>query len=698
MTETLAIDHRRGAHAPKPALPVAVATTGASLLAGGALVMNDIPWQGAAACVLPPVAIIGFTRWRATKRRQLREDLIEGVTALAGAVVNVKCSAWARGEYLDPLPRRIEIRYTAGARDWDAAWIKNLLDTVEARVGREYKIERHQTQREKIFLVPLTATAEQDPDDSERAGLSRKADALVSELLGTEANAEYSWSNSDALSEIEVDFPDEIAIKLVSRMKRQSIERVVTGMLPGRWRSFWDLENSTATFQLRPEFPAAVPHPKIEVTDENRYRIPNAITEDGDIVFWDLRSTDPHGLTTGRTGTGKTVVLQGTGMEFTGRGWAVWVADPKRVEFLGIRKWPNVQVVATTVEEQMAMIWDAWELMEHRYRLIEHHGADEDEFEPLLVIVDEATELYSSINAWWAANKHKGAPSRCPIYEKIGSLARLARKGRIHLRFGMQRPDAKVLEGEVRDNLGDRFSAGRLSPQGALMVWDAAFVGVSVPRGIPGRGTGTDADGQPVEAQAYWTPDPRKVARSRKASDVEILAGLYPSSTTHKRFTYEIEDEDSTTWLDESGKPTLYTPWDAVKQARRVPSPDADKHFTLEEILDDLTPPGGAAAAEQETPSAPAPREDRHLRLLREDDDAAADDYGIAQTVCADRLRPGDLVNVGDDWVVVEEAVADLEEDGTISIAWRSDDDDAGELAIGADEMLEVRRMSEEED
>lgn len=695
MTQAPAIDRRR-AGSSRPPLPLGTLGAGATLLAGGAMMMNDVPLVGAAACVAPPLAVVGFTQWRATKRRQLRSDLVEGLIPLTGPGVDVRCSRWVKREYIHPRPKRIEIRYAAGSRDWDPKWMQQLTATVEARVGIDYKVEKHQSSRKRVHLVPETS-AKELADDSPRAALAHKADVVIRELLGKESSATYSWGEDDSLSSIQVEFPNEIAVKLVSRMKRQSVERVVTGTLPGRWRSSWDIENSTANFRLRTEFPAAVPHPKINVTDENRYLIPSAVTEDGDTVFWDLRSTDPHGLTTGRTGTGKTVVLEGIGMEWAGRDWAVWIADPKRVEFLGMRNWPNIQVVATTIEEQMAMIWDAAELMEHRYKLIEHHGADEDDFEPLLLIVDEATELYSSINAWWSENKHKGAPSRCPIYGAIGSLARLARKARIHLRFGMQRPDAKVLEGEVRDNLGDRFSAGRLSPQGALMVWDAAYVGVSVPRGIPGRGTGTAADGLPVEAQAYWTPDPRKVSRSRKASDIEILEGLYPSSTTHKRFTYEIEDEDSPTWLDESDKPTLYTPWAAITQARRVPSADADRHFTLEELLDDLSSARAAAAGETSTPP-PEPREDRHLQLVRDDEDGAADDYGLVQTVCADRLRPGDLVDVDGDWVVVEEAVADPDEEGMISIAWRSDEDDAGELALTADDMLEVRRMTEEDD
>lgn len=688
---------------PASALPIGPMGVGAGLAAGGMLMLNDVPLAGSAAIVTPPMAVIGFTRWRSAKRRHVTQDLADGLNAFTGPGVAVRCSRWAKRMWVEPQPGVIEVRYGPGARDWDPKWMGQIKQTVSARVGIDYEVDRHLSHRKRIYLVPDSSAAA-ELDDSPRGILERKAGVVVSELLGKDAHTAYSWGDGDALTGIEVSFPDEIAVKLVSRMKRQSVERVVTGTLPGRWKASWDIENATATFSLRADLPTAVPHPPINVTDENRYRIPSAVTEDGDVVAWDLRSTVPHGLTTGKTGTGKTVVLLGTCMEFAGRNWAVWVGDPKRVEFLGIRNWPNVQIVATSVEDQMAMIWDAFELMERRYRLIETAGADEDDFEPLLLLLDEYTEFRSAVNAWWTENKHKGAPSKCPVFNAIGSLARLARKARIHLRFGMQRPDAELLSGEVRDNLADRHSLGRLSPQGAQMMWEAAYIGTSVPRKIPGRGTATDPDGQPTEAQAYWTPDPRKVARKRKQADIEILEGLYPATTTHKRFTYEIEGPDSPTWLDDSDKPTLYTPWAAITEARRVPAPNADRHFTLEELLEDIDAARQAAVAAGERDDE---CEERHLQLVREDGnmperapevDDDADDYGPSQNLCADRLHPGDLVNIDDAWVVVEEAVADLEEEGMVSLAWRADDggDEAGELVLGADEFLEVRRMTEE--
>ena len=75
----------------------------------------------------------------------------------------------------------------------------------------------------------------------------------------------------------------------------------------------------------------------------------------------------------------------------------------------------------------------------------------------------------------------------------------------------MQRPDADWLGGEMRDNFRAHVSLGRLSPQGAVMMWDAGHIGVSLPKRIPGRATAMGGEDRPVEVQTYWTPDPRKV-------------------------------------------------------------------------------------------------------------------------------------------------------------------------------------------
>ena len=168
--------------------------------------------------------------------------------------------------------------------------------------------------------------------------------------------------------------------------------------------------------------------------------------------------------------------MNGVVMELAFRGWPVWICDPKRIEFLGLRGWPNVQVVATSVPDQVVVIHQAWTEMERRYALIESGAAVEDDFEPLILVLDEYRDFYGIVAEWYAGIKVTGMPTRCPVLEKLGSLVRKGRSARVHVILGLQRPDADVLGGEMRDNFGTRISLGPLSPQGAMMMWELSLI------------------------------------------------------------------------------------------------------------------------------------------------------------------------------------------------------------------------------
>lgn len=236
--------------------------------------------------------------------------------------------------------------------------------------------------------------------------------------------------------------------------------------------------------------------------------------------------------------THNTVAVNGLLAGASNLGWPIRVCDPKRIEFLGMRDWPNVQIVATTVEEMVTTIHDSWQLMEKRYRLIEQGKASEDDFEPTVLVLDEYRDMVALVDDWWTSVIRPGVsaklklPTKCPVYGWVGSLARKGRSARVHVVLGTQRPDAEFLGGEMRDNFRARLSLGRLSPQGAQMMWEAPFIGVAVPA-VRGRGTAAAGPfGVPTEAQVYWTPDPR---RATSPEDRELLAELRPAEVIHPR-------------------------------------------------------------------------------------------------------------------------------------------------------------------
>ena len=133
------------------------------------------------------------------------------------------------------------------------------------------------------------------------------------------------------------------------------------------------------------------------------------------------------------------MVLRGVVLEAAAREIKVWACDPKRVELIGLRGFPNVQVVATTVEEQIVALLRAWDLMEERYAAITE-GASEDDFDLLVLVVDEFAEFSRRVSQWWSRIKVRGMPATCPVMEKFDSLVRLGRTAGIRVVIGIQRP------------------------------------------------------------------------------------------------------------------------------------------------------------------------------------------------------------------------------------------------------------------
>lgn len=395
--------------------------------------------------------------------------------------------------------------------------------------------------------------------------------------------------------------------------------------------------------------------------------------------------------------THNTVTITGVVMEAAYRGWPVWICDPKTVEFIGLRRWPNVQLVATSIEDMVSVVLKAQQEMEHRYALVEAERADDDDFEPLILVLDEYRDFIGMVTAWWTRIKVKGMPTRCPVFEAVASLARKGRTARIHLVLGTQRPDADFLGGEMRDNFASRISLGRLSPQGAMMMWEAAYVGVSVPRGIPGRGTAVDEDDVPVEVQGYWTPDPRRAAKKQEVDDLAVLDRLRPAVVDHPPLRVLLP-EDVLYDLDATGKDdSAPNWWAAIQEAELVPAVESEPIPPVRSAAAQLTPsPSWTKAGPTDAVGDEDTDEgDVAAELVAELGDELDDDFDVEQDVSARRVRPGDRLLVDpalDFWAVVEFAEPDIDDEDLVCIDWRGDTDEAGSTSIPSAEHVSIRR------
>ena len=678
---------------------------------GGLSMAGQSQWAYPAATVGALATLQQVVRGRRLQeRRVLAIGIIGGLSPLLGLrqlePQTVRLSRWTRGRY--PVPGRVDVRYYPGI-DSSGLWRTELARVVSAKTGRPYAVGRDWPRQSRIRLVLDTSPAATNAPPPAHRRLSKS----ITDLIGPTAQVgKIDVDDSGAITGFQV--THQASVKLAAGGYRARVERTISATMPGRWRAHWDLEKDTARFEVRPTLPKQLWLPVTDAPGPNalaNYRdvaIPYAVDEDDRQICW-RPGVVPHFLFTGQTGTGKTstalVVISGV----TRAGWAMWIADVKRIEFRAFREWPNVQVVASSIPQIVAMIHQAWRVMMERYSLVESGRAKISDFEPLFVLIDEYTEFLNSLRSWYASVKVRGDASVPRTLDEIASILRLGRSGRVHLVITAQRPDVALFggaaAGEMRDNLGQRMSLGRLSPSGALMMWENASVGVSIPRGLVGRGTTFDADGRPVEVQAYRFPDLDAPAGGEEAA---LLGQLRPARSVHDRLLIlDPELPDSEAGLT----------WSAYAETRWVTArevPDLDPLNHPGESVDGRVAGSalgvlGLVSSAQPDPAigmgAVIPLPDRAgFGVVDDEGDHAGgsvaqlwpdegDGYDEESTSCPERLAPGDLLRLEDGlWVVVdEEPVEDPLEPGCWVISWRDDSDDAGIVSMPDGESVTVR-------
>lgn len=676
-----------GATLAEPALvwPGRVAVVlGVTLVAGGwCVIVGRTGWAFGAAIVggLIAVQTVVFgvrSRARAFVVKDLAVALAPHLGLRAPVQGSVQVRRWS-GRWVG-VPAKVVLTYGPALLHGGPTWMSDLIAELERHSASKFRVVHHRTRRRRIVVAVHSpaAEAEELPDVV-------RATKLLHGIFGADARIDVE-TDADVQQLLQIDVSHAMGTKAARPAVRAAIEQTLTALLPGRWRAHWKLTEDFVRFEVRPMIPTAVARSTAPVKVSELTRIPLAVDEDGNDVVWNLKGSGPHLLVSGKTGTGKTVAINGVVLECARRGWQVWIVDPKRIEFMGLRSWPNVQIVATTVVDQIAVIHQAHETMERRYRQIEH-GSDESDFEPLVLVLDEYRNFHRQVMAWWASIKVRGMPSRPPVFDEVAAIAEKGRSGRVHLVLGTQRPDADFLTGSMRDNFDSRLALGRLSPQGAQMMWESPYLGVSTPRNIAGRGTGIAADERVEEVQVLWTPDPRRATRDNAQGDLELLEGLRPAEVCHPALRVELGDE-----TDLEG--TAQSDWDRVLDARLVaadPSStptleldparhDAGPHAIAPDVDIDDEDPGDA-----HTPSPPD----------------GFEGYGPERLTHAARIDAGDLLCTDDAlgiWAVVEAVDIDPADDELVCVSWRDDDGGAGDIAMPSDESVTVRRPLDEQD
>lgn len=463
-------------------------------------------------------------------------------------------------------PTQLKVVYNPLADEEVPEMLAEIRRLAKRQFGTTFKIVKHKKST-VIMIASGTSAVERDRDEKiERSKLivSKTFGSSAKTTVDTEAvtrQVDGKTITSTKVTRISVKY--EVAPKLSRSGVRASVESQISGVLEGRWRAFWDLPNDTFWMEPRPELPNVIPNPFVapEIVDPlatyDDLAVPVGMDEDGNTISWRPKQ-DPHFLTTGKTGKGKTVCELGVIGFLAGHGWEIWGIDGKRFEMLGLRTWPNVKLIAGRIDHQARVAHEVYEEMQRRMAAYEAGSIRLEEFVPILFVIDEFKTFRNALLRWYRMVKPKGASTQPPVLDEISDIASLGRKMRIHIMNGLQRPDADFLTGDQRDNYTFRVSWGRISADAAKMMWNSYTTGTTIPTTAKGRGIAYNKHGQPVEIQGYWTPDPYQTDPERPEhwvfdGDLELVKRMRPKKRIHD--LVKIVDLEDDVKYDDNDKP-----------------------------------------------------------------------------------------------------------------------------------------------
>lgn len=463
-------------------------------------------------------------------------------------------------------PSKLTLVYNPLADEEVPEMLAEIRRLAKRQFGSAFKVVKHKKNTVRMIASGTSATERDRDEKIERAQLivAKTFGSSAKTTVDTEAvvrQVDGKTLTTTKITRISVKY--EVAPKLSRSGVRASVESQISGVLDDRWRAFWDLPNDTFWMEPRPELPDVIPNPFIApdtvdpLATYDDLAVPVGVDEDGSTISWRPKQ-DPHFLTTGKTGKGKTVCELGVIGFLAGHGWQIWGIDGKRFEMLGLRTWPNVKLIAGRIDHQARVAHEVYEEMQRRMAAYEAGSIRLEEFIPILFVIDEFKTFRNALLRWYRMVKPKGGLAQPPVLDEISDIASLGRKMRIHILNGLQRPDADFLTGDMRDNYTFRVSWGRLSAEAAKMMWNNFTTGTTIPTSAKGRGIAYNKQGHPVEIQGYWTPDPYQTDPEHPEhwvfdSDLELVKRMRPKKRIND--LVKIVDLDDVVTFDDNGKP-----------------------------------------------------------------------------------------------------------------------------------------------
>ena len=258
---------------------------------------------------------------------------------------------------------------------------------------------------------------------------------------------------------------------------------------------------------------------------------------------------DPHFLVAGATGSGKSVTIRSIVWQFLVRGHKGFFVDFKGgLEYSdGYKRYgetiidrPKLLEVLKTLVKENELRQKA--LLEVGAKNInQYNKKSSKKMYRVLLVIDELAEVID--------------PNSVPKEEKeiadeitgiLSSFGRVARATGIHMIFGIQRPDANVVNGQIRSNVTGRICGRVPSGKASEIVLDDPSA-ASLPK-VKGRMIYQNA-GEMIEFQGYFFDDDKDLRKVKVPGDRLLVGGdvgcddgeeLYPRKVNKKQKKFNL--------------------------------------------------------------------------------------------------------------------------------------------------------------
>lgn len=186
--------------------------------------------------------------------------------------------------------------------------------------------------------------------------------------------------------------------------------------------------------------------------------------------------------------------------------------DLKQVELSAYEPFTDAVLgIGTTLQDAVCILDYANKCMNDRYTSMKKLGYNDFKDVPnhgpaIMVIIDEAGQLLDSSGGRGDETAKAEGDLKGKAKSLISSIARLGRAAHVHLVIATQRPDAKLIPGELKENLAFRAGCGHLTSTASSMAFDDA-TGTKTPALPKGRAATKVQGEKPEKLQVYFTPD-----------------------------------------------------------------------------------------------------------------------------------------------------------------------------------------------